>query len=56
MELGAGSGLVGLAVATGCGIQTPLFVTDQEAMLPLLEHNIALNDLGGRVKAAVLNW
>lgn len=56
LELGAGGGLVGLAVASGCTIDGPLFITDQETMFPLMEHNIAKNELNGRVKPAVLNW
>ncbi|RYO77763.1 hypothetical protein DL766_002133 [Monosporascus sp. MC13-8B] len=56
LELGAGGGLVGLAVAKGCAVNGPLYVTDQAEMFRLMEHNIALNDLSSRVKAAVLNW
>ncbi|RYP04334.1 hypothetical protein DL764_004527 [Monosporascus ibericus] len=56
LELGAGGGLVGLAVAKGCAVDGPLYVTDQAGMFPLMEHNITLNDLSSRVKAAVLNW
>ncbi|CAJ2503283.1 Uu.00g106770.m01.CDS01 [Anthostomella pinea] len=56
LEIGAGGGLVGLAVATGCAIGNPLFITDQEDMYPLIQQNIGLNDLGGKVKPAVLNW
>jgi hypothetical protein len=47
---------VGLAVAKGCKLQEPLFLTDQTEMFLLMEHNIALNELRGRVKPAVLNW
>ncbi|RYP37130.1 hypothetical protein DL767_003084 [Monosporascus sp. MG133] len=56
LELGAGGGLVGLAIAKGCAADGPLYVTDQAEMFPLMEHNIALNDLSSRVKAAVLSW
>ncbi|KAI0012307.1 putative methyltransferase-domain-containing protein [Xylariaceae sp. FL0662B] len=56
LELGAGGGLVGLAVASGCSIAKPLYITDQVEMHSLMEHNIGLNDLGAKVKAAVLNW
>ncbi|KAI1085275.1 hypothetical protein F5B20DRAFT_521635 [Whalleya microplaca] len=56
LELGAGGGLVGLAVASGCSIANPLYITDQVEMHSLMEHNIGLNDLGAKVKAAVLNW
>lgn len=56
LELGAGGGLVGLAVASGCAIKTPMYITDQANMLPLMELNIQLNDLNQQVKPAVLNW
>lgn len=49
--------MVGLAVARGCKVGTnPLFVTDQLEMHALMEHNIVLNNLEGKVKAAILNW
>ncbi|KAI0134731.1 putative methyltransferase-domain-containing protein [Xylariales sp. AK1849] len=56
LELGAGGGLVGLAVADGCRVEQPLFITDQKEMFSLMEHNIALNQLQDRVKATILNW
>lgn len=56
LELGAGGGLVGLAVARGCAVSQPLYVTDQLEMFELMGKNIGLNGLEGRVKAAILNW
>lgn len=56
LELGAGGGLVGLAIATGCSVATPLYITDQENMLGLMEKNVALNGLSSRVTPLVLNW
>lgn len=58
MELGAGGGLVGLAVASGCPLQnqSPLLLTDQAEMFSLMKHNIALNNLQDRVKPMILNW
>ncbi|KAI0842486.1 putative methyltransferase-domain-containing protein [Hypoxylon sp. FL0890] len=56
LELGAGGGLVGLAVAKGCAVENPLYITDQVEMHSLMEHNIGLNGLEGKVKAAILNW
>jgi protein N-lysine methyltransferase METTL21A len=47
---------VGLAVAAGCSLAQPIYMTDQDVMLPLMKHNIELNELGARVKPAVLNW
>lgn len=56
LELGAGGGLVGLAVARGCATGAPLYVTDQLEMLALMEHNIGANGLDGRARARILNW
>ncbi|KZF25571.1 hypothetical protein L228DRAFT_280803 [Xylona heveae TC161] len=56
VELGAGGGLVGLAVALGCPLDHPLYITDQAPLLSLMEKNIALNNLEGRVKPAILDW
>ena len=55
-ELGAGGGLVGLAVAKGCRLDNALAITDQEGMLSLMQHNIQHNGLDGRVEPSVLNW
>ncbi|KAI1431274.1 putative methyltransferase-domain-containing protein [Xylaria sp. CBS 124048] len=59
LELGAGGGLVGLAVARGCDLgenATPLYITDQMEMYSLMQHNIALNEFEGKVEALLLNW
>ncbi|KHN96615.1 uncharacterized protein MAM_05558 [Metarhizium album ARSEF 1941] len=56
LELGAGGGLVGLAVALGCGGENRLLLTDQAAMLELMRTNISLNRVGSRAKALILNW
>ncbi|KAL1965166.1 hypothetical protein VTN77DRAFT_6079 [Rasamsonia byssochlamydoides] len=56
VELGAGGGLVGLAVARGCSVNMPIYITDQESMLPLMEDNIKINGLSSNVRAKVLNW
>ncbi|KAH8670872.1 putative methyltransferase-domain-containing protein [Xylariales sp. PMI_506] len=56
LELGAGGGLVGLAVASGCQLEHPLYITDQLEMFSLMGHNIVLNEMTGRVRAAILNW
>lgn len=56
LELGAGGGLVGLAVALGCQIEPPLYITDQECLLALMEQNIKLNQLQSIVKPLVLDW
>lgn len=56
LELGAGGGLVGLAVALACNITAPIYITDQINMLPLMEQNVKLNNLESRVTPLVLNW
>lgn len=56
LELGAGGGLVGLAVALECDLQNPLLLTDQTEMFELMQHNIKLNGLQSKAKAMVLNW
>ncbi|KAI1008140.1 hypothetical protein K3495_g89 [Podosphaera aphanis] len=56
LELGAGGGLVGLAVALGCKTNAPILITDQENMIDLMRKNIQLNELDSSVKELVLNW
>uniref|UniRef100_A0A0D2XMH5 Elongation factor methyltransferase 6 n=1 Tax=Fusarium oxysporum (strain Fo5176) TaxID=660025 RepID=A0A0D2XMH5_FUSOF len=56
LELGAGGGLIGLAVALECQLQNQLLVTDQLEMYELMKHNIELNNLQDKAKAMVLNW
>ncbi|KAH8821025.1 putative methyltransferase-domain-containing protein [Xylogone sp. PMI_703] len=56
LELGAGGGLVGLAVAIGCDVGEKIYISDQENMVPLLHKNIELNHLESQVMPLVLNW
>lgn len=58
LEIGAGGGLVGLAVAKGCVVNPhqPMYITDQLEMLSLMQHNVRLNEVEGRVKPLILNW
>ncbi|KAK5133941.1 hypothetical protein LTR08_007061 [Meristemomyces frigidus] len=56
VELGAGGGLVGLAIALGCRPNKVIHITDQEPMLALMRQNIDLNELDGAVQASVYNW
>ncbi|CAG8042957.1 unnamed protein product [Penicillium olsonii] len=56
VELGAGGGLVGLAMARGCHLEHPIYITDQEPMFTLMNDNIQLNNLGPNATAAILNW
>lgn len=56
IEIGAGGGLVGLAVALGCEIPRQVVLTDQQPMLNLMEKNIQLNKLDTQVCARVYDW
>jgi protein N-lysine methyltransferase METTL21A len=56
LELGAGGGLVGLAIARRCQLTKPVIITDQLPMLTLMQQNIALNSLETKVIAEVLDW
>ncbi|KAF2759816.1 hypothetical protein EJ05DRAFT_509509 [Pseudovirgaria hyperparasitica] len=56
VELGAGGGLVGLAVAMGCETDEPVWITDQLPMFALMRRNVELNGLEGRAKAAIYDW
>ncbi|KAJ8658874.1 hypothetical protein O0I10_005256 [Lichtheimia ornata] len=56
LELGSGTGLVGLAVAKGCANVDTMVITDQIPMMHLMSQNITLNKLDGRVQAKILDW
>ncbi|KAI8934468.1 hypothetical protein NX059_009196 [Plenodomus lindquistii] len=56
LELGAGGGLVGLAVAMGCKVQGMLHITDQEPMFDLMKRNVSLNGLNARVMPSIYDW
>lgn len=58
IELGAGGGLVGLAMARGCllNADTKIVLTDQVQMLPLMQKNITLSSIGSQVSAEIYNW
>lgn len=56
VEIGAGGGLVGLAVALGCDVDSKIWTTDQLPMLALMRKNIALNKLNEKVGAVVYDW
>jgi len=65
LELGAGGGLVGLALAVALTntigstmeVSSTIHMTDQAPMLPLMRRNIALNHLDeDKVTASILEW
>ncbi|KAF2635832.1 hypothetical protein P280DRAFT_410799 [Massarina eburnea CBS 473.64] len=56
IELGAGGGLVGLAVALHHNSTKALHITDQEPMFELMKQNIALNGLSSTVSATIYDW
>lgn len=47
---------MGLAIARGCEINSPIHITDQQPMFSLMKDNIHLNQLHSNVEASVLNW
>lgn len=55
LELGAGTGIVGLAAAA-FGDSTNVVLTDQPHMIPLLEENIDRNGLQSKARAVPLEW
>eukprot|EP00123_Amoebidium_parasiticum_P021906 comp7594_c0_seq1/m.3244 comp7594_c0_seq1/g.3244 ORF comp7594_c0_seq1/g.3244 comp7594_c0_seq1/m.3244 type:complete len:311 (-) comp7594_c0_seq1:265-1197(-) len=60
LELGAGTGAVGLSVAV-CGKTEELVLTDLKCMVPHLEKNVALNEKGvseqcDKVSVLTLRW
>lgn len=56
MEIGAGGGLVGLALAVASPIKEQVLITDQQPMLSLMRKNIQLNNLSPHVSAQVYDW
>ena len=64
VELGAGGGVTGLAVAMEVpgvgeakdGVNGVLWMTDIEDMVELMKKNVALNQLDGKVEAGLLDW
>ncbi|KAG0172536.1 hypothetical protein DFQ28_010609 [Apophysomyces sp. BC1034] len=55
IELGSGTGLVGLAIAKMFALDKML-ITDQRPMLGLMHENIRLNQLSESVQAGILDW
>jgi len=54
VELGSGTGLVGLVVGT---FRTAgVWITDQAPLLEIMKRNVTLNHLKATVKVAQLNW
>ncbi|KAJ2887828.1 Protein-lysine N-methyltransferase efm6 [Coemansia asiatica] len=54
LELGAGTGIVGIALAR-LQPQCSVFLTDKQELLPLLQRNIMLND-AANASAECLDW
>ncbi|KAL9045942.1 MAG: hypothetical protein Q9214_001105 [Letrouitia sp. 1 TL-2023] len=55
IELGAGSGLVGLALALASD-SLSVHLTDLPKLVPLLQHNLSINPLRSKADIRVLNW
>ncbi|KAK4981662.1 Protein-lysine N-methyltransferase efm6 [Elasticomyces elasticus] len=45
-----------LSVALGCRLDKPVYITDQQPMLELMERNITLNNLQAKVRACIFDW
>lgn len=61
MELGAGTGLVGISFAVLCGASMDVHLTDLDDIVPNLAHNVTLNEelltrMGSSVSTGVLDW
>lgn len=58
LEIGAGGGLAGLAVAAGCQLSDnhKIILTDQLPMLSLMRRNISLNSLESKAQAEIFDW
>ncbi|KAG2183440.1 hypothetical protein INT43_006446, partial [Umbelopsis isabellina] len=58
LELGSGTGLVGLVLGAICNPSgaKEIVITDQLPMLALMENNITANGLNGIVSAKILDW
>ncbi|OAD79887.1 hypothetical protein PHYBLDRAFT_105709 [Phycomyces blakesleeanus NRRL 1555(-)] len=56
LDLGSGTGLVGLAVASAFPGVQHMTLTDQIPMMELMKQNILLNGLERKVDAQILDW
>lgn len=61
LELGAGTGLVGISFASLCGSAASVHLTDLPEIVPNLAHNVSLNEKtllesGALVSTGVLDW
>ncbi|KAK2751050.1 hypothetical protein FQN57_000125 [Myotisia sp. PD_48] len=61
LELGAGTGLVGISFAVQWGSMATVHLTDLDAIVPNLSHNVTLNEdllveTGSSVTTGVLDW
>ncbi|KAI9283214.1 putative methyltransferase-domain-containing protein [Sporodiniella umbellata] len=56
VDIGSGTGLVGLAIAKVFPEVKKILLTDQISMMELMQQNIGLNKLDHLVSANLLNW
>ncbi len=56
IEIGAGGGLVGLALASDSPTKEQILITDQQPMLSLMRKNMQRNKLLSYVSAQVYDW
>ncbi|GMK59092.1 hypothetical protein CspeluHIS016_0701070 [Cutaneotrichosporon spelunceum] len=55
LELGSGTGLVGIALSL-LDPKAKVIATDLDSAMEIMRENVALNNLGDRVEADVLDW
>lgn len=56
LELGSGTGAVGLSAAVVGGNDCNVVLSDRQQLLQLLQHNVALNRLDGRCNVCECDW
>ena len=56
LELGSGTGAVGLSAALICSSPRAVTLTDRAQLVPLIQHNISLNHLNHICNALELDW
>jgi len=56
LELGSGTGAVGLSASLICSSPRAVTLTDRAQLIPLIKHNISLNNLNHICNALELDW
>jgi predicted nicotinamide N-methyase len=61
LELGSGTGIIGILLARHCSVYERVILTDLEKVCPLIKANLVANDLGeqlnnGKIVVEALDW